>query len=374
MQNQLIYSIGLTMINGIGDILGRQLLQALGDAEAVFAEKKQVLEKIPGIGETLAAQIKSPEVLKRAEKELSFIEKNNIRCFFLPDPDYPRRLRECVDAPLLLYFKGKADLNARHIISIVGTRRITDYGRELTGKLIKELAEEVPDLLVVSGLAYGIDITAHRNALKYGLPTVALLAHGLDTLYPQVHRQTAIEMLEQGGLLTDFPSETNPDKPNFVKRNRIVAGLSDATVVVESAQKGGSLITANLAFSYGRDVFAFPGRVHDTHSQGCNRLISQNKAGLISCAADLIMAMRWDVGDEKSSHSPQPQAVQTSLPFPPNEENSRLLSLLQGKKEMDINQLAAELDMPVHKLSNVLFELEMEGLIKAVPGNAYRLI
>jgi DNA processing protein len=359
------------MVNGIGDVLGRQLLQALGDAEAVFKEKTHKLKKIPGIGHVLAAEIKRPEVLKQAEKELSFIEKNKIDCYFLSDSNYPSRLRECPDAPLLIYFRGTCDLNAQKIVSIVGTRKITDYGREVSEKLIADLAERIPGLLVVSGLAYGVDIAAHRNALKHQLPTLAVLAHGLDRLYPPVHRSTAQEMLENGGLLTDFPSETSPDKPNFIKRNRIIAGLSDATIVIESSDKGGALITADIAFSYGRDVFAVPGRTTDANSQGCNRIIRQNNAGLITCADDFILAMRWDV-------SLNPPAVrqpeQAKLVFSENEENSRFLAVLKEKGEIDVNQLAIETDIPVHELSSILFDLEMEGLVKRVPGDAYKLV
>ncbi|MDR1555441.1 MAG: DNA-processing protein DprA [Tannerellaceae bacterium] len=374
MKEPSIYPIGLTMINGIGDVLGRQLLQTLGDAEAVFTEKTHVLEKIPGIGKTLAAEIKRPEVLQRAEKELAFIEKNKISCYFLPEADYPFRLRECPDAPLLIYFKGKTDLNARRIISVVGTRKTTDYGRGLTEKLIAGLAESIPELLIVSGLAYGIDIAAHRSALKHQLPTLGILAHGLDRIYPSAHRETAIEMLEHGGLLVDFPSGTNPDKPNFIRRNRIIAGLADATVVVESADRGGSLITAEIAFSYGRDVFAFPGRTSDVHSQGCNRIIRQNKAGLITCAADLILSLCWDVQAATDAPPTPPLPQQPPLLFTENDEESRqILTVLQEKKEMHINQLAAELNLPVYKLSGILFELEMNGQVKAIPGSTYKL-
>lgn len=370
MQTPSIYAIGLTMINGIGDVLGRQLLQTLGEAEAIFKEKTYLLEKTPGIGKILAAEIKRPDVLRRAEKELSFIEKNKIDCFFLTDEDYPYRLFECPDAPLLLYFKGRADLNARRIVSVVGTRKTTDYGRETTEHLMAGLAKNIPDLLIVSGLAYGVDVAAHRSALKHQLPTVGVLAHGLDRIYPPAHRETAVEMLEQGGLLTDFPSETNPDKPNFVRRNRIIAGLSDATVVVESADRGGSLITADIAFSYGRDIFAFPGRITDVHSQGCNRIIRQNKAALISCAEDLILSMRWDL-PAASKNPPPPQ--QTELLFSEEEANDPVLAALKGKGEMHINQLAVELNMPVHRLSGILFDLELNGQVKAIPGSTYKL-
>jgi len=369
MTNQNLYQIGLTMINGIGDILGRQLLQSLGSAEAIFNEKTHVLERIPGIGKLLAKEIKQPDVLKRAEQELLFIEKNKINCFFLTDNDYPKRLRECPDAPLLLYGKGNVDLQATYIISIVGTRKASLYGKEETEKLIARLAEIFPDILIVSGLAYGIDIIAHRSAVRNQLSTVAVLAHGLDRIYPLAHRQTAIDMLEKGGLLTDFPSNTNPDKPNFIKRNRIIAGLADTTIIIESANKGGSLVTADIAFSYSRDVFAFPGRTTDALSEGCNRIIRQNKAGLITCADDLIEAMCWNMPERKTS-----QPTQAKLVFLENEEMNRIYSILKEKDELHINELVVELDIPVFKLSPLLFELEMDGLIKAIPGNRYKFV
>lgn len=368
MTTKLIYQIGLTMINGIGDILSRHLLEVFEDPEAIFTEKKQTLEKVQGIGTVLAGEIKRPEVLLRAEQELAFIEKNNITPYFLTDNEYPERLRQCPDAPVLFYFKGNADLNQKHIISIVGTRHSTDYGLELTSQLIENLATVLPDTLIVSGLAYGIDICAHRNALRNKLPTVAVLAHGLDRIYPTMHRNTAVEMLSHGGLLTDFPSCTEPDKPNFVKRNRIVAGLADTTIVVESADKGGSLITADIAFSYGRDVFTFPGRTTDTHSKGCHLLIKQNKAGLITSADDLISAMQWDIPAVKTQ-----KAVQAELFFPENEEHATLQSILKEKGELHINQLALYLNIPVHRLSGILFEMEMNGIIKTLPGNSYTL-
>lgn len=369
MTNQKLYQIGLTMINGIGDILGRQLLQTLENPEAIFTEKKQRLEKIPGIGGVLAAEIKRGDALKRAEKELLFIEKNNIDCFFLTDKAYPPRLRECPDAPLLFYFKGKANLNAGRIVSIVGTRKATGYGRELTEKLVKGLAEASPDFLIISGLAYGIDICSHRAALTHRLPTVGVLAHGLDRLYPPSHRSTAIEMLENGGLLAEFPSGTTPDKPNFIKRNRIIAGLADAIVIVESADRGGSLITADIGFSYGRDILAFPGRTNDIQSQGCNRIIRQNKAGLITSAADLIAAMSWDTAPKQHE-----RPLQAEL-FPvPEGDDGRILLLLGKHKEMGVDELAAGLGLPVYRLSSLLFELEMNGFVKAIPGNRYRLL
>lgn len=370
MTDKRIYQIGLTMINGVGDILARHLLQTLGDAEVVFAEKQQLLGRIPGIGSHLAAEIKRPEILQRAEKELAFIEKNNISCYYLTDADYPARLRECPDAPILFYFKGNTNLDASRIISVVGTRNATEYGRGLTESLIKDLAEAIPNLLVVSGLAYGIDICAHRSALHNQLPTVAVLAHGLDRIYPSSHRNTAVEMLESGGLLTDFPSGTEPDRPNFLRRNRIVAGMSDCTIVVESAEKGGSLVTADIAFSYGRDVYSFPGRVGDSHSKGCNNLIRQNKAGLITSADDLLSALCWDIQATATPAQTELFFADTDVSVP---EQNPVLAIMRTRNEIHINELALVLEMPVHQLSTLLFELEINGKIKALPGNIYKL-
>lgn len=368
MSDKLLYRIGLTLIKGVGDGTARQLLQVLGDEEAIFTEKKHRLEMIPGIRRQVVAEILRPEVLLAAEQELLFIEKNKITPYFITDPGYPYRLKECSDAPLLFYFRGKADLDAPKVLSIVGTRHMTEYGEKQTANLVNELAAAFPGLLIVSGLAYGVDICAHRNALKNGLPTVGVLAHGLDRIYPPAHRHTAIEMLESGGLLTDFPSGTNPDRPNFVRRNRIVAGLADATVVIESAAKGGSLITADIAFSYGRDVYAFPGRVSDEHSSGCNALIRSNKAGLITSASDLIEALCWNVVSRRQS-----APVQRMLCFELTGEEERVAAALKESGEVHVNQLAVALRLPVSQLSSLLFELEMKGVIKSLPGAQYKL-
>jgi len=365
---QRIYQIGLTMINGVGDNLSRQLLQFYGNAENVFNESSSSLAKLPGIGGTISAEIKRPEVLQRAEKEFEFAEKNGIRILFIDDSDYPKRLKECADAPLILYFRGNANFEAAHVLSVVGTRNSTDYGRGLTDALISNLAEDVPDLLIISGLAYGIDICSHRAALANGLPTVGILAHGLDRIYPAAHTGTAKEMLSQGGLLTEMPSGTEPDRPFFVRRNRIIAGLADATVVVESADKGGSLITADIAFSYGRDVYSFPGRASDTYSCGCNKLIRQNKAGLICSASDLIKAMSWDLAPK-----PEPVPTQTKLLFPNDDIRGVIVELLRMNKEMQVNQLSIETDLPISQLSAILFDLEIEGIVTACPGSVYKL-
>ena len=365
--DERLFIVGLTILKGIGDVLSRHLLQYLGSAEEVFKAKRSLLEKVPGIGVYTAEQIDLArvEALRRAEKELVFVDKNKIRLYSIMDDDYPERLKECQDAPVVFYYKGMADLNAAKIISIVGTRRMTDYGRKCTENLIRDMSEMFPELIVVSGLAYGVDVCAHRSALKYNLPTVGVLAHGLDRLYPAVHRNTAVEMIKRGGLLTDFKSETNPDRENFLQRNRLIAGLSDASIVVESAMKGGSLVTADIAFSYGRDVFAFPGRTADNFSLGCNRLIQMNKAGLISSAKDLVMSLCWD-SDAKVVNK------QTKLPFPEKPDHP-VIRLLEEKGEFHVNQLAMEMNLPIHKLTPTLFELELEGHIKALPGGIYRL-
>ena len=365
--NERLYLVGLTILKGVGDVLSRHLLQYFGSAEEVFRAKRHSLEKVSGIGVYTAEQIDNArtDALKRAEKELAFVDKNKIRLYAITDDDYPLRLKECQDAPVVFYYKGTADLGAAKIISIVGTRRVTDYGRKHTEDLIRDMSGMFPELLVVSGLAYGVDICAHRSALKNDLPTVGVLAHGLDRIYPAAHRNTAAEMIYKGGLLTDFMSETNPDRENFLQRNRLIAGLADATIVVESAEKGGSLVTADIAFSYGRDVYAFPGRITDNCSSGCNRLIQMNKAGLISSAKDLVMSLCWD-SDAKALNK------QPLLPFPEKPDHP-VIRLLEEKGEFHVNQLATEMNLPIHKLTPTLFELELEGYIKALPGGLYKL-
>lgn len=367
MTDQRLYCIALTLINGVGDIIARQLLQAFGEPEAIFKEKRQALAKVPGVGAVLAQEIARANVLHRAEQELLFMDKNGITGYFMTDKDYPVRLRECPDAPVYFYYKGAAALNSKYVISVVGTRKCSPYGRQLTKDVVTQLAAIIPDALIVSGLAYGIDVCAHQAALDAKLPTVGVLAHGLDRLYPAAHRQIAAQMLEEGGLLTDFPSGTNPDRPNFLKRNRLVAGLADATVVVESAERGGSLVTADIAVSYGRDVFAFPGRVNDPYSKGTNRLIRLNKAGLITSAEDLIQAMCWDQVNERQAPK------QLTLSFR-EEIDDPIVHLLREKGDLQINQISQALDLPIHQLSARLFELEMEGYIRILPGSIYQLV
>ncbi|GHV12761.1 DNA processing protein DprA [Bacteroidia bacterium] len=364
----LVYQIALTQIHGIGDITAKQVIEHLGDASLLFQEKSRLLEKIPGISRRVISEIHHPEVLRRAEREVAFIEKNKITPLFIQNPDYPERLRDCIDAPVMLYFKGNTDFNTAKVVSIVGTRHATAYGREITESLLKEIAAIYPDTLIISGLAYGIDVFAHRAALKNNLPTVGVLAHGLDRIYPPTHRNTAVEMLPNGGLLTDFLSETNPDRPNFVKRNRIVAGISDCTIVVESAEKGGALITANIAESYNKDVFAVPGKTTDVYSAGCNTLIKYKKAALITCAGDLFREMCWNA--EKNAPK---QAVQQKLFIDLSPEEQIVVDLLTNNKVLQLNSMAVETNLPIPQLASILFELEMKNAIKCLPGGLYQL-
>jgi len=293
--DQLKYQIGIGLIPKIGPAHAKKLIAYTGSAEAVFHEKSSALEKIPGIGSLLAEQITSANVLGRAEDEIKFILDNHIEYLFYLDENFPYRLKECEDGPILFFFKGKLDFNARKVISIVGTRRPTAYGKLMVKELIHGLEELGHNPLIVSGLAFGIDIQAHKYSLECNFPTIGVLAHGLDRIYPAEHKEAARQMIQHGAVLTEFLSFTNPDPQNFVKRNRIIAGLSDATIVIESGPKGGSLITADIANSYNRDVFAFPGRAKDEMSLGCNALIQENKAMMLRNAADFELAMGWQM-------------------------------------------------------------------------------
>lgn len=291
--DERICCLALTCTPGLGVTGAYHLIKNMGSATAVFEQRKTLKALVPGLSGKVIQALAQPDIFSRAEKELDFCEKNHIHCLTFHDQDYPSRLRECADAPLALFFRGNANLNALHIVSVVGTRQATPYGQDLCLRLIDDLHQLCPDVLVVSGLAYGIDIHAHRAALQHQLKTVGVLAHGLDRIYPAEHRKTAVHMLEQGGLLTEFMSRTTPDRQNFIRRNRIVAGMSDATIVVESAAKGGALITAELANEYHRDCFAFPGRCTDPYSAGCNLLIRNNQATLVTSAEDIVKAMNW---------------------------------------------------------------------------------
>lgn len=365
--HELVYRIGLTLIEGIGDVNAKALLAYCGSAQEVFRQKKAHLRKIPGIGDYLARSVvSSKQVLLRAEEEAAFIQKYRIRPIFFTDEAYPARLKSCNDGPVMLYYKGNADLNADKIIAVVGTRRPSDYGKGRTEELIGELKGS--GILVISGLAYGIDILAHKTALENDLPTIGVIGHGLDRIYPQSHDKIARRMVENGGLLTDFMSGTNPDAVNFPKRNRIVAGLCDALVVVESKRTGGSLITATIANSYNKDVFAFPGRAGESLSEGCNGLIKRNRAGLIENAEDLLDAMQWQKEKKKVNKSRQ-----VSMPLNLSEEEKPVFQLFTVKNIRHIDEICQGVQLPVSKVSALLLQLEFSNLIKSKPGKLYEL-
>ena len=368
MQDEHIYTLALTRIPGLGLIGACNLVRSLGSASAVFQNRKELKDLIPEVSDKLIQALDYPEALRRAEQELIFAEKNQIQCITLNDASYPSRLKECEDAPLALFYRGNAPLNARRVISIVGTRHSTHYGEDLCASFVRDLKDLCPDIQIISGLAYGIDIHAHRAALQYGFPTIGVLAHGLDRIYPAAHRKTAIAMMDNGGLLTEFMSETNPDRQNFVKRNRIVAGMCDATIIVESAAKGGALITAELSESYHRDCFAFPGRTTDIYSAGCNELIKKNRASLILSAQDFVEAMGWNSGVV-------PKAVQREL-FPDlsDEERKVVETIQQTTDGIQINTLVVETNIPIQHISSLLFDLEMKGVVRALAGGVYKLI
>lgn len=365
---ELMHRIAITLINGVGNVLAKNLISYCGSVDAVFKEKISHLEKIPGVGSVIAKSVKSFADFGRAEKEILFMEKYKITPLFFLDKNYPERLKNCMDSPVMLYYKGAADLNAPRMVAFVGTRNATEYGKQQTEKIIEDLAAY--KVTVTSGLAYGIDICAHKAALKNGINTIAALAHGLDRIYPAVHKATAHKMLEQGGLLTEYMSNTNPDRENFPTRNRIVAGMSDAVVVIEAGARGGALITAEIANNYNRDVFALPGRVDDTYSVGCNHFIKLNKAALIESAADIVYIMGWEEQEKKKKNAPQQRNLFTEL----NADEKTLIDLLTNFGPANIDSIVAKSNMQVSKIAATLLNLEFNGLVKSLPGKVYQLL
>lgn len=364
--DNLAYKIAISLIPGIGAVTARNLIAYVGSVEGVFQEKEQNLLKIPGIGEVNAQKIVRQNVLERARREVGFIQKNQIRTFFYLDENYPSRLKNCSDAPIILYYKGNASLNEQRILSVVGTRNATRYGKEICEELIRNFSERDYKVSVISGLAYGIDIHVHKACLKYAIPTVAVFAHGLDTIYPALHSPVADKMIENGGLITDFVSDTTIDRQNFLRRNRIIAGLADATIIVESAEKGGALVTADIANSYNRDVFAFPGRNNDPFSRGCNKLIKFNEAVLVENATDIEKAMNWDV--KISSY----RVFQTSLFEELSPEEQKIIDLLKGGDRF-VDEITIESQLAMSKASALLLGLEFKGMVISLPGKMYRL-
>ena len=366
LQQDLLHSLALLKVDGIGDITAKKLLTYLGSAEEVFRAKSSQLAKVDGIGSATIKNLKNKEVFKIAEKELRFIQEQNIQPLYYQDALYPERLKQCYDAPVLLFTSGDINLNNRKIISIVGTRQVTAYGVDFCKKLIEDLTFFNP--IIVSGFAYGVDIIAHQSAMDNNLQTIGVLAHGLNQIYPKVHKKHMVRMEQNGGFMTEFWSTSNPDRENFVKRNRIVAGISEATIVIESAEKGGSLLTATMANDYDRDVFAVPGRTTDKYSQGCNWLIKTNKAQLLTDAGDLIYHLNWDI--KKTTG----KAIQRQLFVTLDEMEQKVYDYLQKKGKEHLDTIAINTGLPVFKLSSVLLNMELKGVVRPLPGKDFEII
>lgn len=362
--DSLTNQIALTLLPGVGDILAKNLVSYCGSPEAVFKAPKTRLVKVPGIGKKTAEAIVNHDVLNRAQEEAEFVRKKKIRTFFFHEKIYPQRLTHCPDGPVLIYGLGAFDPNPARAIAIVGTRNATAYGKEMVKQIINDLAPYKP--VIVSGLAYGIDIAAHKAALAAGLPTVAVLAHGLDRIYPGVHKDTAKKMLKNGGLITEFPSGTNPDAENFPQRNRIIAGLVDALIVIESDVKGGAIITANVAASYDREVFAVPGRIGDAWSRGSNFLIQTNRAMIYTGIEVLAENLRWELKQK----APEKQR---RLLLNLNDDQKKVMAVFNVLDVISADDLAARTGFTTSKVAAVMLELEFEGVVKPLPGNRFAL-
>ena len=365
IEQDLFHLLALQRVEGVGDIMAKKLLTLLGNAESVFKAKASQLTGIDGVGSVLIKNLKDKSVFEKANQELDFIQKNEINVAYFQDENYPERLKHCIDGPVLLFTSGNIDLKNKKIISIVGTRQITSYGIEFCRKLMEDIAPLNP--IIVSGFAYGVDIVAHQLAIENNLQTIGVVAHGLNQIYPKTHKKYVAKVEQNGGFMTEFWSSSNPDKENFVRRNRIVAGMSEATIVIESADRGGSLITANMANDYNRDVFAVPGRVTDKYSQGCNNLIKTQKANVLTSAADLIYILNWDLEKET-----KPVQKQLFVTLDADEQKVYDYLLKTGKEVMDI--IALQCDFPIYRISGLLLNMELKGVIRPLPGKLFEAI
>ncbi len=360
-----LYEIALTLVPGIGDVLGKKVVTCCGSAEAVFKEKKRLLEKMPRVGGKILEAMSDRSILERAGKEVAFLEKFRIRTLFFLDKDYPFRLKNCIDSPVLLYYKGTANMNVSRIIAVVGTRNATEYGKDVCQEIISDLAED--KVMIISGLAYGIDSCAHRAALDNNLETIGVLGHGLGMIYPYQNKKLAEKMMKHGGLLTEFMNDSIPDRENFPKRNRIIAGISDAILVVEAADKGGALITAVIGNSYNRDVFAVPGRINDIYSEGTNRLIRKNMASLVQSAGDIRYMMGWEEQRKK------PDGFQKKIFLELTDNERVLVDYLNANGPSGIDDISNLCRLSMSTTSACLLNLEFEGIVKSLPGKVYAL-
>jgi DNA processing protein len=364
-EQDLIHLLALQQVEGVGDIMAKKLINHCGSAEAVFKTKTSQIAAIDGIGSILLKNLKNKSVFEKAEQELEFIKSNEINVAYFQDENYPDRLKHCIDGPVLLFTSGNINLKNKKIISIVGTRQITSYGMEFCRKLIEDLAPLDP--VIISGFAYGVDIFAHQLAMEHDLQTIGVVAHGLNQIYPKSHKKYVAKVEQNGGFMTEFWSSSNPEKENFVRRNRIVAGISEATIVIESAERGGSLITANIANDYNRDVFAVPGRTTDKYSAGCNNLIKTQKANLLTSAADLVYILNWDIESRA-----KPVQKQLFVTLENDEQKVYDYLLKNGKELMDI--IALRCDFPIYKISGMLLNMELKGVIRPLPGKLFEAI
>lgn len=365
-ETDLLYTLALQHVPNIGDITAKRLINHCGSAEAVLKEKQQNLLKIDGIGSVILGDLYKPHHLKEAEKELIFIKENNIKVLYFEEPDYPEKLKHCIDGPILLFQSGTINLKQQRIISIVGARKITTSGIVFCEDLVEKLAIFNP--VIISGFAYGTDITAHKAAMKHKLQTVGCLAHGLNQIYPAVHKKYMVDMEKNGGFFTDFWSTDAFDKTNFLKRNRIIAGLSEATIVIESAEKGGSLVTADIANSYNRDVFAVPGRITDLQSMGCNNLIKYQKAHMLTTPLDVPYILNWELEDHKKP------VIQKQLFVELDATEKVIYNYLKDNDKQVLDVIAIECNMPVFKVASVLLTMELKGVIRPLPGKLFEVI
>lgn len=371
MNDEILYEIALTQLKGVSLLQAKTLMDHFGSAVALWETSDDELREIGTVGETLVDVNLRGEALRRAEEEMKFIDKGNFDVIPFVSPIYPRRLKECEDAPLTLFRCGRCPLDQPKMVAMVGTRHATSYGRSMADEIVRSIAEIDKNVVIVSGLAYGIDIASHRAALQYGLPTIGVVAHGLDMIYPNMHRADAAKMANgNGAVLTEFLSKTQPIGPNFLQRNRIVAGLCQAVIVVESDYRGGSLSTARLAMEYGRDVFAVPGRLSDRFSTGCNNLIAENRAGIFTTAEDFMKRMNWLPEEPKQPKQPELDFDEFTDLSP---EKKRVVELLKEHGEMQINELAAVMDLPFVELVSIMAEMAFDDIVVQKPGDMYEI-
>ena len=365
-ENDLLYALALQHVPNIGDITAKRLISQCGSAEAVLKEKRENLLKIDGVGRVILEGLSKPHHLKEAEKEMRFIEENNIKVSYFENSDYPEKLKHCIDGPILLFQSGNIDLKKQRLISIVGARKITTNGIAFCEKLVETLKPYNP--VIISGFAYGTDITAHKAAIKHGLQTVACLAHGLDQIYPKVHKKYMVDMEKNGGFFTDFWSTDNFDRNNFLKRNRVIAGLSEATIVIESAEKGGSLVTADIANSYNRDVFAVPGRTTDSQSVGCNNLIKQQRAHMLTTPLDVPYILNWQLQDA------QKPAIQKQLFVELDATEKVIYNYLKENEKQQLDIIAINCNLPIFKVAGILLNMELKGVVRPLPGKLFEIL